>query len=141
MFTPVYARKKGYARHMLRLLHYMLAPETRLAPFPAEWGAPPAADIRIGDARFSVLYSGIGEKFYADCTKGAEDKGWVHPRPRVVTREWKVPADDAGTEVAGAQWVERDGLGRVEAEMAKRIRLELSTTGDASKTRLAILPT
>jgi len=54
VYTPVANRGKGYARHMMRLLHWVLAPEPSLPKeFPAEWGDPPPRVSAVGDAAFS----------------------------------------------------------------------------------------
>lgn len=138
VFTPGEHRRKGYANHLLKLLHYILAPEAHLPPFPpAAWGAPPAPALQLGDAEFSVLYSGIGRDFYAKCTKGEDEEGWV--AQRMTCRTWTVPAEGE-TEVEGGQWVLRADLAKVEEEMGKRMRRDISSTGDKTKTRVAILP-
>lgn len=78
VFTPASKRNKGYAAHMMSLLHWILASNDALdAQFPAEWGRPPVA--RLEDAAFSVLYSDVGDKFYhRNCSSlpGAQ-LGWV----------------------------------------------------------------
>ncbi|KAI0635258.1 hypothetical protein C8Q77DRAFT_1156571 [Trametes polyzona] len=84
VFTPASKRGKGYARHMMRLLHWVLAPRSALPAFPAEWGTPPdlAAEpyrsLGVGNALFSVLYSAVGRDFYqgTGVTPGSND-GWV----------------------------------------------------------------
>lgn len=75
VFTHIQERGKGYAKHMMRLLHWAIAPHALLPPFPEVWGAPPNS---VGNARFSVLYSDVGENFYLQCSPGDDrDKGWV----------------------------------------------------------------
>jgi len=70
VYTPPEKRGKGYAGHMMRLLHWFLAPRTAFATgFPTAWGPPP--DIShipgAGTAQFSALYSDIGKDFYRAC--------------------------------------------------------------------------
>ncbi|KAF8899640.1 hypothetical protein CPB84DRAFT_1780294 [Gymnopilus junonius] len=107
VFTPPQIRKKGYAAHMMRLLHWVLAPRSTLPErFPEQlWGEMPSralwekADAEQvpqghGDnAVFSVLYSDIGGKFYANCSPtpsevGLDKQGWVAREP--ISTEWAV---------------------------------------------------
>ncbi|KAF9523066.1 hypothetical protein CPB83DRAFT_863562 [Crepidotus variabilis] len=69
VFTPPENRGKGYASHMMRLLHWMLAPLNLFhhgqEEFPREvWGDPPKMPGFVREAKFSVLYSDIGARFY-----------------------------------------------------------------------------
>ncbi|KAF8801281.1 hypothetical protein BYT27DRAFT_7198350 [Phlegmacium glaucopus] len=88
--TPVANRGRGYARHMMRLLHWVLAPESSLPKvFPAEWGNPPPRVSVVGDASFSVLFSDIGERFYRQSgTLPNKEDGWVVADP--VSTTWDV---------------------------------------------------
>jgi hypothetical protein len=89
VFTPPENRGNGYAGHMMRLLHWVLAPSQCLPkPFPSEWGLPPPRVADAGDARVSVLWSDIGPEFYARNGPAPEYKGWV-PRGEVSTI-WRV---------------------------------------------------
>lgn len=95
VFTPARNRKKGYARHMMRLLHWVLAPRSALQgppssssstalTFPAEWGTPPdiallesRVGVAVANAQFSVLYSDVGREFYRTCgTDAVSRNGW-----------------------------------------------------------------
>uniref|UniRef100_A0A0W0G6L5 LYC1 C-terminal domain-containing protein n=1 Tax=Moniliophthora roreri TaxID=221103 RepID=A0A0W0G6L5_MONRR len=70
VFTPLAHRGYGYAGHMMRLLHWILAPHSFLSQFtfPANvWGEPPHRDSAAGDGALSVLYSEIGSIFYKTC--------------------------------------------------------------------------
>ncbi|KZT10327.1 uncharacterized protein LAESUDRAFT_645084 [Laetiporus sulphureus 93-53] len=81
VFTPLEKRRKGYAQHMMRLLHWAMASRSALPPFPAAWGSPPevASDLQTGDGRLSVLYSDVGHAFYHACGTIAEpDNGWIN---------------------------------------------------------------
>ncbi|KAL1408119.1 hypothetical protein Q8F55_004922 [Vanrija albida] len=134
VYTRPENRKKGYAKHMCRLLHYVFADSAHLPLFPEAWGAPP--ETRFADADFSVLFSGVGRDFYANCTIGTERPGWV--AVPLVCRIWKVA--DAEVDLAGVEWVQRGGLAAVEEEMGRRIARDLPATGDASRTRVAVHP-
>lgn len=89
MYTPPHHRKKGYAAHMMRLIHWVLAPEGSIsAQFPREWGASPIACLQ--DAVFSVLYSDIGDVFYhqnCSCLPNTQ-LGWV--TTGIVNTSWPV---------------------------------------------------
>lgn len=96
VITPPRHRGKGYARHMMRLLHYILA-DRRLSstfpPFPlSEWGAPPAVPAGFGRGIASALYSDVGPTFYQQCGIGtSKDNGWIVKDPEVTI--WQVPDD------------------------------------------------
>lgn len=81
VFTPPEKRKRGYAQHMMRLLHWVLAPRSALpAAFPPSWGTPPAIpdDLGLGIGQFSVLYSDVGRDFYRACGPSEEpENGWI----------------------------------------------------------------
>ncbi|KAI0674402.1 hypothetical protein C8Q78DRAFT_967627 [Trametes maxima] len=83
VYTPPRNRGKGYAKYMMRLLHWALAPRSALPPsFPAEWGAPPDDELLrsagVANGQFSVLYSDVGRDFYQAAGLGPSTKdGWV----------------------------------------------------------------
>jgi hypothetical protein len=143
VFCPSKYRGTGYGRHLMRLLHYVLAPPEYLPPFPAEWGAPPAVQ-GFRDARFSVLYSALGERYYAECRKGAgtdSQLGWV--RQKATLRTWTVPAQgDAGDDKLGDgwTWMNPKQLKSLEPLAVREMRETIVTKGDPTKTRLAVLP-
>ncbi|KAH6899564.1 hypothetical protein BKA70DRAFT_1115409 [Coprinopsis sp. MPI-PUGE-AT-0042] len=92
VFTPPDKRGKGYAKHMMRLLHWVIArPNARPSKFPEEWGQPPIKVKGFANASVSVLYSDVGADFYASCgfLPGSQD-GWsVAPRAATI---WKIGA-------------------------------------------------
>jgi hypothetical protein len=90
VYTPVANRGKGYARHMMRLLHWVLAPQSSLPNvFPAEWGDPPPRVSAVGDASFSVLFSDVGGGFYRQTgTLPNKEDGWVVADP--ISTTWDV---------------------------------------------------
>ncbi|EJT47825.1 hypothetical protein A1Q1_03286 [Trichosporon asahii var. asahii CBS 2479] len=140
VFCPEINRGKGYGRHMLRLMHYVVGDPKGLPPFPKAWGEPPAE--RLGDARFSVLYSEIGNKFYSSCRVGDgpdSTEGWVEQRQD--TRTWYLqpggPIENNGL----WEWLGRKDSIKLEHELSERFRQDLPNQGDPKKTRVAVLPT
>ncbi|KIY69216.1 hypothetical protein CYLTODRAFT_420930 [Cylindrobasidium torrendii FP15055 ss-10] len=67
VLTPPQNRGKGYASLMMRLLHEILGSQT----LPEGLSRP--QDFK--PALFSVLYSGIGPKFYATCAPYSQPEG------------------------------------------------------------------
>jgi len=78
VFTPAHNRGKGYASHMMRLLHWALAPRSALdgSLFPEEWGKPPSRPVYGTSSAFSVLYTDVGEAFYRNCGSTPNSTGW-----------------------------------------------------------------
>jgi hypothetical protein len=79
VYTPEQNRRRGYAQHMMRLVHWVIANEAFRSshPFPPAWGAAPTVPVGLGDGVFSVLYSDVGPKFYAGCGEAdASGAGW-----------------------------------------------------------------
>lgn len=96
--------------------------------------------MAFGDAAFSVLYSGIGDKYYATCRQGEgldSKEGWI--RLPVTSRTWDV-SNVASELPAGSRVLGFDQLENLEAiaakDMAERLLGE-ETTANA----FAILPT
>ncbi|EJD43713.1 hypothetical protein AURDEDRAFT_125582 [Auricularia subglabra TFB-10046 SS5] len=89
VYTPPRFRRKGAARRMMQILHYVLARPELLPPFPAAWGAAPnqfPEGHKFGIA--SVLYSAIGADFYRKCGPTDDTDGWKLASP--VTTKWDV---------------------------------------------------
>jgi len=97
---------------MLQLLHYILAPPSRLPPFPSDlWGTPPVVSRghQFRDALFSVLYSDAGAHFYSRCGPNPDLPGWDVRDPWSVV--WQVP--DEPSEVKRSRsfrWLNWDDL-------------------------------
>lgn len=137
MFTPPEKRGRGYARHMMRLLHWVLAPEASLPMvFPGEWGAPPPRVRGAGNAAFSALWSDVGKEFYAGCGVTAAGRdGWVVRDP--VSSVWNVRGlgeveEDGSGEEKGWEWLDEDGVVELwerDAEKIKEDMQELESQG------------
>ncbi|KZT43109.1 hypothetical protein SISSUDRAFT_739119 [Sistotremastrum suecicum HHB10207 ss-3] len=82
VYTPPHNRGRGYARHMMRLLHWVLADGKNLPEFPVEWGMPPTRPEEVGDGLFSALWSDVGSKFYLSCGMTLESQGWEVRSPQ-----------------------------------------------------------
>ena len=138
VFTPHAHRGHGYARQLLRLLHYVIAPNDLLPGFPAAWGQPPVI-TGFQDASFSVLYSGVGDKYYASCKRGDGEEsrvGWE--RIHVTSRIWEVPAEGKEVAVKG-KWLGLEDLEEYEETASRSMEAEVRKM-DAEKEHLAILP-
>lgn len=98
VFTPPEKRGQGHAKHMMRLLHWVLAPHSSLPPFPKAFGEPPAERNR---GKFSVLYSDIGPSFYLQCGPGEKGLDGWKTRDEIST-VWEVES--------AHQWMEKVNL-------------------------------
>ena len=107
VYTPEHKRGKGYARHMMRLLHWVIGLQATLSPskFPEEWGLPPPIPDGFGDATVSVLYSDVGPTFYKACGPFGGDHGWT-----VTRQEFTDLAVD--TALTKAQGMDASGAGK-----------------------------
>ncbi|KAG5643102.1 hypothetical protein DXG03_001566 [Asterophora parasitica] len=97
VFTPSSLRGNGYARHMMRLLHWVISDEKFLPKdFPEAWGTPPSRVARAGDGWFSALWSDVGPEFYKRCGPTFDQEGWV-VRDAVSTI-WDVPHESPNSD-------------------------------------------
>ncbi|THU97870.1 hypothetical protein K435DRAFT_753469 [Dendrothele bispora CBS 962.96] len=107
VFTPPQHRRKGYACHMMHLLHWILAPKSYLDPatFPEQWGAPPpSCSLYGGDAQFSALYSDVGD-FYLSCGPKPNEDGWViRGANSVVWDVDQIPEPSASETLPAGDW-------------------------------------
>lgn len=125
VYTPSNHRGKGYARQLLQLIHYLIASPDLLPPFPEAWGPKP--DVGPKNAAFSVLYSGIGDKFYASCRQGegsTSKDGWI--RQPVTTRTWDITGIETEDTPAGWEWLGVDDLTGVETDAAESLWKQVS---------------
>ncbi|KAI0944814.1 hypothetical protein AcW1_001660 [Taiwanofungus camphoratus] len=102
VYTPPQKRRKGYAQHMMRLLHWVLAPRSALpAKFPSAWGSPPLIrGLRVSNAQWSVLYSDVGEDFYRACGPDENSAaGWLVRG--ALKSVYHLPPSSVGAEAAG----------------------------------------
>ncbi|GLB41951.1 putative expressed protein [Lyophyllum shimeji] len=113
VFTPPSLRGNGYAAHMMRLLHWVLA-ETSWLPkvFSEEWGTPPARVAHAGDGWFSALWSDIGRDFYKRCGPTMDQEGWIVRSP--ASTVWNVSAEILLSEADPTNWTWLDEAGVLE---------------------------
>ncbi|KAF9229672.1 hypothetical protein BS17DRAFT_771771 [Gyrodon lividus] len=93
VFTPPDKRGKGYASHMMRLLHWVTSGRTaeyNLPDFPTEWGAPPPEVQAAGNGMFSTLYSAVGDNFYKQVGPGLEKAGGWEARGPTISTIWEI---------------------------------------------------
>lgn len=145
VYTPAPKRGKGYASHMMRLLHWVLAQPNYLPPsFPDQWGSPPDLVVGRGDARFSVLYSDVGGGFYSECgpdlTPGS---GWTVGS--VVQTTWDITpellkATANGDSVGQWRWLSAEDVKLVWEVDADLIKKEIASLAPKDKVSFACLP-
>ncbi|KAG0696240.1 hypothetical protein DFH29DRAFT_951942 [Suillus ampliporus] len=121
VFTPPSKRGRGYAGHMMRLLHWVTASRANLPNFPEAWGAPPEEVADAGGGMFSVLWSDVGEGFYRSAGPGGEGGGWEKRGP--VSTVWEVGAEEGDDE--GWTWLTQEQLKGLWDHDAELIRKEL----------------
>ncbi|EAU84600.2 hypothetical protein CC1G_00119 [Coprinopsis cinerea okayama7 len=131
VYTPPEKRKKGYGKHMMRLLHWVLSKPEALPKFPEEWGAPPTRHEGFGNASVSVLYSDVGTRFYQSCGLLKEsDDGWVAVENRASTI-WTVDQlakwakERPAQEASKWEWLDRDRILAVWEKDSSAIREEM----------------
>ncbi|KAF8886729.1 hypothetical protein BD779DRAFT_1441401 [Infundibulicybe gibba] len=146
VFTPIQNRGKGYAKHMTRLLHWVLAPSSALAveDFPEEWGAPPPRAEQAGDAMFSALWSDVGRELYWTCGPMGNTDGWT-VSDAISTSFDLNKADLETNKPEGGPWLWLDEAALLRAwdQDAERIGVEMKSemlAGDR-KVSFSILPT
>lgn len=140
VYTPANHRGKGYARHILQLVHYLIARDSLLPTYPEAWGPKP--DIGPRDADFSVLYSGIGDKYYATCRQGegtSSKPGWI--RLPLTARTWDVSGAQPVSAQEDWQWLGLDELSGLEGEAARDMKADLDREAQGNEAcSFAILP-
>ncbi|KAF8886731.1 hypothetical protein BD779DRAFT_603980 [Infundibulicybe gibba] len=146
VFTPIQNRGKGYGKHMMRLLHWVLAPSSALAveDFPKEWGAPPPRVEGAGDAMFSMLWSDVGKNFYSTCGPVGNTGGWTVSEATSTSFDLsRVDLESNATKHDSWLWLNETALLKAWEKDAERTQVEVKSralTGDR-KISFSILPT
>ncbi|KAG8759862.1 hypothetical protein FRC14_004823 [Serendipita sp. 396] len=143
VITPPKNRSRGYAKHMMRLLHYVLADPTLSQTFPSfptdQWGTPPAIPEGFGKGIVSVLHSDVGEKFYRACGIGfGAGDGWTVRGP--IGTIWKVPKQQVilmNSGLGNIRWLTKEDQEGVWDEDALLIQKEI---GEATTPCFSFLP-
>ncbi|KAF8972632.1 hypothetical protein BDZ97DRAFT_1901166 [Flammula alnicola] len=146
VFTPAANRGKGYARHMMRLLHWLIAPREYLPKeFPIEWGSPPVRPSYISDGAFSVLYSDVGENFYRLCGPAPDKDGWLVTSP--ITTTWDVVKSHELLSTAEREeklawkWLDESLVNEVWKADAALMKEEMSQISPSHTVECTFLPT
>lgn len=137
VFCPPENRNKGYATHMMRLLHYVLAPEGELGDFPEIWGSPPKRSPDVGNAAFSMLWSEIGGGFYLKAGWNPSNTGWKMKGH--VNTVWR--CREVSEPLVGVRWLSESDCVQLWEEDAQFIEESFShlTTPLAEQTSCAFL--
>jgi len=130
---------KGYASRLLRLLHYHLADNGLIPPFPAQWGAPPPSlpptiASALPKAIGSSLWSDVGSTFYSRCTIGPDRPGWVVHDHMCQELTWKIlpPSDDADRKPC--KWIYQSDLPEIGKILSAAARTRLQAGETVPKT-------
>lgn len=141
VYCPPENRGKGYAKHMMRLLHWAIAPHSFLPPFPKNWGLPPPENSSCGDARFSALYSDVGHDFYRTAGPDEITEGWITRDP--IGTLWDVPKDITTISLPDAkhpvEWLSEEGCKAIWKKDAELMRVDMTKT-TSNKVLFTILP-
>ncbi|KAG6882330.1 hypothetical protein C0993_011015 [Termitomyces sp. T159_Od127] len=138
VFTPPCHRGKGYASHMMRLLHWVIADASLLpAVFPSEWGVPPDRVACAGDGIFSALWSDVGAGFYRRCGPTGCLDGWVVRSPFSTT--WDVKPGKSNADTAGWVLLDEAGAMKLWEDDAENIARAFSSA-DNFKVSFSFLP-
>jgi hypothetical protein len=139
VFTPATNRSKGYARYMMRLLHWVMAPHSTLPSFPEAWGAPPKS---VGNARFSALYSDIGD-FYSVCGASEESgEGWViRGAIGTIWQVEQIGSVSVEEEPGEWEWLDIPGVDELWKDDAESMKKDLiESTKSTGRTSFTFLP-
>ncbi|KAJ6569531.1 hypothetical protein B0H19DRAFT_1209444 [Mycena capillaripes] len=139
VFTPPENRGNGFARHMMRLVNWVVADESLLPPaeFPAAWGAPPPKIEGTRDGHFSALWSDVGD-LYRGCGPGPDERGWVIRG--TATTVWDVDASFIPNNTLEWTWLDDAGVSKLWEEDAETIRSEMEKSENPNVS-FAFLPT
>ncbi|KAG1903332.1 uncharacterized protein F5891DRAFT_1127199 [Suillus fuscotomentosus] len=145
VFTPPSKRGRGYASHMMSLLHWVIASRVNLPKFPEAWGAPPEQVAEASEGLFSCLYSDVGEDFYRSAGPGGKEGGWE--TQGAVSTIWDVGAEEGDDnewtwltqEQLNGLW-DRDA-GRIKKELEKMLTSDTSYEVERPAAFVTCLPT
>lgn len=135
VFTPKKYRGKGYATHMMSLLHFAIANPRGIPLFPSGWGSKPVAVEQPGIV--SILYSDVGS-FYGRCSPG-EGTGWTITSP--VTTEWAIDEKEVISCPDKIELLSRDEAARTAAADATLFKRDLESKGPSPRIHFAFQPT
>ncbi|CCM06660.1 uncharacterized protein FIBRA_08945 [Fibroporia radiculosa] len=142
VYTPPEKRRNGYARHMMRLLHWVLAPRSTLPTFPPAWGAPP--DAGHGNAQFSILYSDLGSQFYHACGPDEDQaSGWAELGSIETSLTLPLVAilGSAADSSHSWMWLTEDDVKRVWEQDAEWMKADLAASASSTgRLQAAFLP-
>ncbi|KAJ7151612.1 hypothetical protein C8R46DRAFT_1166487 [Mycena filopes] len=142
VFTPSGNRGKGFAHHMMRLLHWVLADENLLPPseFPAAWGAPPPKVDGARNARFSALWSDVGD-FYSACGPVRAGEGWVVRGATTTVFDVDASSIPADADAPGV-WTRLDhaGCSKLWEDDAESMRADMEQKSDSPGLGFSYLP-
>lgn len=147
----------GYARHLLKLLHYVIGSPDALPPFPSAWGQPPTklveqvrAEVPAATAAF--LWSDVGPTFYEKCTIGEKLPGYVMETDKNRALVWDVLPPSTSSDVDTEwEWLYESDLPQLQSELSAVVQREMSEravegdrpevrTDPANKGTLSFLP-
>ncbi|KAK0467250.1 uncharacterized protein EV420DRAFT_1300541 [Desarmillaria tabescens] len=131
VFTPERFRRQGYAKHMMRLLHWVLAsPSSLPSTFPAAWGLPPEKPSWLAHGHFSALWSDVGH-FYQSCGPTTDTQGWI-VRDAISTI-WNVEAGDTDVDTSRRwQWLSASDVETLHSIDDQRIKADMAAMSLAS---------
>ncbi|KAJ7139479.1 hypothetical protein C8R44DRAFT_305275 [Mycena epipterygia] len=140
VFTPPENRGKGFAHHMMRLLHWIIADDALLprSEFPAAWGDPPLEVEGCRNGHFSALWSDVGEFYNACGPVPGTREGWVIRG--TATTVWDVDLSSVSDTALEWTWLDDSGVSKLWIEDAERMRYNMENSG-SSGVAFAYLPT
>ncbi|KAF6762783.1 hypothetical protein DFP72DRAFT_567181 [Ephemerocybe angulata] len=143
VFTPPDKRGKGYAKHMMRLLHWVLAPASSFPdPFPEQWGKPPTVPQNYGRGVVSILWSALGPEYYKSCGPYPGKDGWTVVPNTLTSWDVETMLQRVDEDAKIGQWTFLEG-GRVEeiAQMdSELITAEARTAPPPKHATFSFLP-
>ncbi|KAJ7771962.1 hypothetical protein DFH07DRAFT_803283 [Mycena maculata] len=140
VFTPPENRDKGFARHMMRLLHWVIA-DVSLLPareYPAAWGAPPLKVEGTRNGHFSALWSDVGHFYNACGSIPGTREGWVVRG--TATTVWDVDSSPAIDRTVEWTWLDDSGVSELWVNDAETIRAHVEKSDNPGPS-FSYLPT